>query len=222
MENFQVVEKFVSINGEGKRAGELALFIRFKGCNLSCNYCDTSWANEPDCAAKQMTKEEILADIQKTGVRNITLTGGEPLLQEGIEQLISLILKEPFYRVEIETNGSVDISRYTKMERRPSITMDYKLAESGMEKKMLLENLSKLSVQDSLKFVVSSRRDMERAYEIIQQYELLEKVSIFFSPVFGRIEPVELVNFLMEHKLNDVKVQLQLHKVIWDPEQRGV
>lgn len=222
MKTFQVVEKFVSINGEGKRAGELALFIRFKGCNLACSYCDTSWANEPDCVVEQMTKEEILDEIRKAGVRNITLTGGEPLLQEGIEELISLILKEPFYRIEIETNGSVDISRYVQMERRPSITMDYKLAESGMEEKMLLENLTKLSTQDSLKFVVSSRQDMERAYEIIQQYELLEKVTIFFSPVFGKIEPVEMVNFLMEHKLNDVKVQIQLHKVIWDPAQRGV
>lgn len=109
MSTYQVVEKFVSINGEGRRAGELAAFIRFKGCNLQCSYCDTSWANEPGGESERLTKEEILSWIRETGVKNVTLTGGEPLLREGMEELIEAILEDPSQRVEIETNGSVDL-----------------------------------------------------------------------------------------------------------------
>ena len=87
MSTYQVVEKFVSINGEGRRAGELAAFIRFKGCNLQCSYCDTSWANEPGCESERLTKEEILSWIREAGVKNVTLTGGEPLLRKGMEEL---------------------------------------------------------------------------------------------------------------------------------------
>lgn len=112
MSTYQVVEKFVSINGEGRRAGELAAFIRFKSCNLQCSYCDTSWANEPGCESERLTKEEILSWIRETGVKNVTLTGGEPLLREGMEELIEAILEDPSQRVEIETNGSVDLKPY--------------------------------------------------------------------------------------------------------------
>ena len=211
MSTYQVVEKFVSINGEGRRAGELAAFIRFKGCNLQCSYCDTSWANEPGCESERLTEEEILSWIRETGVKNVTLTGGEPLLRKGMEEL-----------VEIETNGSVDLKPYHILKKRPSFTMDYKAPDSGMEKEMLLSNLELLGSEDTLKFVVSSRRDMEKALEILEKYRLVGKTAVYFSPVFGRIQPVEIVDFLMEKKLNDVKLQIQLHKVIWDPQKRGV
>ena len=219
---YQVVEKFISINGEGRRAGELAVFIRMKGCNLHCTYCDTSWANEADCESTEMTVDEIISYIEESKVRNITLTGGEPLLRPGMERLIHAILQDPQKRVEIETNGSVDLAPYCNLRRRPSFTMDYKMPESGMEHRMLLSNMEKLSEEDTVKFVVSSRTDMERALEIMERYHLRERVQIYFSPVFGRIEPVQMVDFLIEKKLNDVRLQLQLHKVIWDPQKRGV
>ena len=222
MSTYQVVEKFVSINGEGRRAGELATFIRFKGCNLQCSYCDTSWANEPGCESDRLTEEEILSWIRETGVKNVTLTGGEPLLRKGMEELIEAILEDPSWRVEIETNGSVDLKPYHILKKRPSFTMDYKAPDSGMEKEMLLSNLELLGSEDTLKFVVSSRRDMEKALEILEKYRLVGKTAVYFSPVFGRIQPVEIVDFLMEKKLNDVKLQIQLHKVIWDPQKRGV
>ena len=113
MSTYQVVEKFVSINGEGRRAGELAAFIRFKGCNLQCSYCDTSWANEPGCESERLTEEEILSWIRETGVKNVTLTGGEPLLQKDIRDLIHLLLKAGL-QVEIETNGAVDLAAFWK------------------------------------------------------------------------------------------------------------
>lgn len=100
--------------------------------------------------------------------------------------------------------------------------MDYKTPDSGMEKETLLSNLELLGSEDTLKFVVSSRRDMEKALEILEKYRLIGKTAVYFSPVFGRIQPVEIVDFLMEKKLNDVKLQIQLHKVIWDPQKRGV
>ena len=212
---YQVVEKFVSINGEGRRAGELAVFIRMKGCNLRCTYCDTLWANEADCESTEMTVDEIVSYIEESKVKNVTLTGGEPLLREGMAELITAILSDPQRRVEIETNGSVDLSPYCELERRPSFTMDYKMPDSGMEHAMCLSNMEKLSSEDTVKFVVSSRSDMERALEIIEKYDLRERTAVYFSPVFGRIEPVEMVDFLMEKKLNDVKIQIQLHKVIW-------
>ena len=219
---YQVVEKFVSINGEGRRAGALAVFIRMKGCNLRCTYCDTLWANEADCESTEMTVDEIVSYIEESKVKNVTLTGGEPLLREGMAELITAILSDPQRRVEIETNGSVDLSPYCELERRPSFTMDYKMPDSGMEHAMCLSNMEKLSSEDTVKFVVSSRSDMERALEIIEKYDLREWTAVYFSPVFGRIEPVEMVDFLMEKKLNDVKIQIQLHKVIWDPQKRGV
>lgn len=219
---YQDCGKFVSINGEGRRAGELAVFIRMKGCNLRCTYCDTLWANEADCESTEMTVDEIVSYIEESKVKNVTLTGGEPLLREGMAELITAILSDPQRRVEIETNGSVDLSPYCKLERRPSFTMDYKMPDSGMEHAMCLSNMEKLSSEDTVKFVVSSRSDMERALEIIEKYDLRERTAVYFSPVFGRIEPVEMVDFLMEKKLNDVKIQIQLHKVIWDPQKRGV
>ena len=222
MSTYQVVEKFVSINGEGRRAGELAAFIRFKGCNLQCSYCDTSWANEPGCESERLTEEEILSWIRETGVKNVTLTGGEPLLRKGMEELIEAILEDPFRRVEIETNGSVDLKPYHILKKRPSFTMDYKAPDSGMEKEMLLSNLELLGSEDTLKFVVSSRRDMEKALEILESTGWSENGSLF-QPCF-RQDPAGGDSWisLWKKSSNDVKLQIQLHKVIWDPQKRGV
>ena len=99
----KVVEKFISINGEGRRAGELAVFIRFKGCNLNCSYCDTKWANEPACDYEELSPDEICEYVSETGIKNVTLTGGEPLLQKDIRSLVEKLLNKSDIRVEIET-----------------------------------------------------------------------------------------------------------------------
>jgi 7-carboxy-7-deazaguanine synthase len=215
----QVVEKFLSINGEGWRAGETALFIRFRGCNLRCSYCDTMWANEADCPFEEESPRALADYALQTGIRNVTLTGGEPLLQKDIKELIRLLLEEGL-RVEIETNGAVSIEGFEGA--RPVFTMDYKLPSSGYESRMLLKNMESLRKEDTVKFVSGSRQDLERALEIIRAYDLTERCHVYFSPVFGAIEPAEIVGFLLEHKLNDVRLQIQMHKVIWDPEKRGV
>ncbi|MCM1227284.1 MAG: putative 7-carboxy-7-deazaguanine synthase QueE [Clostridium sp.] len=221
MRIYHVVEKFVSINGEGRKAGQIAAFIRFRGCNLSCSYCDTAWANSVNSYAEEMTGEDILEYIKSTGVKNVTLTGGEPLIQDNIYELIELLCRNGF-QVEIETNGSVDISDYKDMEKRPSFTLDYKLPSSAMEKLMLLENYAYLTKNDTVKFVCGSNADLEKSLEIITDHELVKKCAVYLSPVFGSIKPSEMAEFMIKHKMNGVNLQLQLHKFIWDPDKRGV
>lgn len=215
----KVVEKFTSINGEGTRAGELAVFVRFKGCNLRCSYCDTMWANESDCSYKEETPEEIVNYVLAAGIRNVTLTGGEPLLQKDIRELIHLLLHAGL-RVEIETNGAVNLSDFC--EERPIFTMDYKLPSSGCEEYMIAENMELLETNDTVKFVSGSQEDLLRALEVIQAYDLTSRCHVYLSPVFGSIEPVQMVEFMLKHQMNDVRLQIQMHKVIWDPNERGV
>lgn len=222
MHKYKVVEKFVSINGEGKRAGQLAVFIRFKGCNLCCSYCDTKWANEANAEYTAMTAEEIYEYIKSTGVKNCTLTGGEPLLQENISELLELLARDSELRVEIETNGSIDLKPFTDMDNPPSFTMDYKQPDSEMEKYMCLDNFELLKEKDTVKFVSGSKEDLYKAKEIIDKYHLAKRCSVYLSPVFGKIEPSEMVEFLMENNMNDVNIQLQLHKFIWEPDKKGV
>ena len=219
----KVAEKFISINGEGTRAGELAVFVRFVGCNLRCTYCDTMWANEPGCPYEEMTPAQICDYVRSTGISNVTLTGGEPLLQKQMGELIGQLIRDCGVRVEIETNGAVDLHPFAQIpEGRPSFTMDYKLPSSGCEDRMITENFSVLQAQDTVKFVSGSREDLERAAEIIEEYGLLDRCYVYFSPVFGKIEPAEIVDFMLENKLNKARIQIQMHKVIWDPDERGV
>lgn len=163
MLRYQVVESFLSINGEGKRAGQLAVFLRFAGCNLKCSYCDTMWANQPDVAYTWMTKEEIYEIVRQSGAKNVTITGGEPLLQEGMKELLAFLAEDESLTIEIETNGSVDLTPYLSISDRVVMTMDYKLPGSGMEDRMNLSNLKKLRTVDTVKFVSGSREDLIRA-----------------------------------------------------------
>lgn len=221
MNTYPVAEKFISINGEGVRAGELAVFIRFRGCNLNCSYCDTKWANNEAAHAEYMTAEEIASYIEASGVDNVTLTGGEPLLQNEICTLIAMLI-ENGKNVEIETNGSISIKDFAEASLRPVFTMDYKLPASGMEKAMRTENFQYLKKDDTVKFVSGSIGDLERASEIIEKYSLISKCNVYFSPVFGMIEPENIVEFMKQRRLNGVRLQLQLHKFIWDPDKKGV
>ncbi len=216
----KVAERFVSINGEGQRAGELAVFIRFTGCNLSCSYCDTMWANAKDCPYEEMTPEEIYEYILESGVKNVTLTGGEPLIHDNIYELVCLLSENKDIRVEIETNGSIDIEKFKNIENPPSITLDYKTLSSGMEDKMLMKNYEYLDEGDTVKFVSGSVEDLKKAKYISEKY--ISKAKIYISPIFGSIEPCEIVDFMKNNNMNNVRLQLQLHKFIWSPEKKGV
>lgn len=220
---YRVAEWFVSINGEGTRAGELAVFVRLCGCNLRCSYCDTMWANSMDAPHTEMTAEEIRRVILETGVRNVTLTGGEPLLHPHAKELLVCLLQDDKLSVEIETNGSVYIGDFLGSAYRPLFTLDYKLPSSGMEDKMRFEeNLPFLEKQDTIKFVAGSEADLMRAAELIEKHDLCSRCNVYFSPVFEKIEPADIVEFMKQRNLNGVRLQLQLHKFIWDPMAKGV
>lgn len=218
---YPVVEIFQSINGEGQRAGERAAFVRMKGCNLDCSYCDTRWANEAEAECRNLTAEDILYELADFHIKNVTVTGGEPLLQREIGLLLGALAQEG-YRVEVETNGSIPLAQFRKISPAVVFTVDYKLPGSGMEKHMLLENFREMSPGDTVKFVVSGREDLERAYDICEREIPGCRGAVFLSPVFGRIAPEEIVTFMAERHWNRARLQLQLHKVIWNPEARGV
>ena len=220
MNNFKVVEKFISINGEGSKAGQLAAFIRFQGCNLNCSYCDSKNANSDDAKYSLMTEEEIINYLNENKIKNVTLTGGEPLLQKNIKSLIFELLKLN-YNVEIETNGSVNIKPFIS-DLRPIFTLDYKTPSSLMENYMNEKNYNYLTKDDVVKFVVGNQKDLITAKNIIDKYDLINKAQVYFSPIYGQIDPKEIVAFMIENQLNGVNFQLQLHKYIWNPNMRGV
>lgn len=212
---FNVVEKFVSIEGEGIRSGYPAVFVRFAGCNLRCSWCDTKYANE-NPEYEEIDIDNLMNFITSTGIKRVTLTGGEPLIQPYIYLLIDRLISEGF-EVNIETNGSVSIKH---VPRDAIITMDYKCPSSGMEDRMIVDNINFLGQKDVLKFVIGTYEDLKRAEIIIKTFK--PRCNIFLSPVFGMIKPAEIVKFLIENKLFDTIVQIQLHKIIWPENTRGV
>lgn len=221
--SYKVVETFVSINGEGQKSGELAVFIRLAGCNLDCSYCDTRWANQSDVEYTEMTGEEIYDYIKNTEVKNITLTGGEPLLDNSIFDLIKIITDDKLLFLEIETNGSISLENLVKNNpKNLSFTLDYKSPSSLMEGSMIKSNFNLLNRKDTVKFVIGNKEDLEKAHTIIKEYDLTRKTNVLISPVFSDIKLEEIVDYMKENLLNGVKLQIQLHKIIWDPELKGV
>lgn len=219
---YNVIEKFLSINGEGIRQGHLCTFVRFKGCNLRCKYCDSAYSYDPTESAEIMTEQQIVDFCRKMGAHMVMLAGGEPMYQKGIVDLVKRLCSEGF-SVEIETNGSIDISQIaTISHNRPFITLDYKTSASGMEKHNLLSNYQYVTFNDSVKFVVGSIHDLDVMRQIVEQYSLLDRTNVLISPVWGDIQPVEIVEYMKNHKLNGYKMQMQIHKFIWDPDKRSV
>lgn len=222
MENrgYKVNEIFLSIDGEGVRTGLPTVFIRLYGCNLKCSYCDTRYSCE-NREYKLMPLMDILEQVLSYGVPRVTLTGGEPLIHEGVKDLINSLVANDI-EVNIETNGAVDLNDFWEYKHNSKVifTMDYKCASSGMEDKMILWNLYLLQPKDVIKFVVSNYNELEKMEYILEETGC--KAQPYVSPVFGAIEPKELVEYILENKLNNVKVQVQLHKIIWNPNMRGV
>lgn len=206
----KVNEIFFSIEGEGKHSGELAAFIRLTGCNLRCFYCDTRYAF---IDGDEMSAAEIAEAVKD--YRNVTLTGGEPLIQN-CHELLKLL---GGHEVNIETNGSIDVSEYLNYAN-VFFTMDFKCLSSGMMAAMSDRNLTLLRDRDVLKFVVGDKNDLAMAETVTAN--IPTSPLIYISPVFGRIEPREIVEFMQARRLQHWRLQLQLHKIIWSPEERGV
>lgn len=216
-----VNEIFCSIEGEGIRAGKLVTFVRFSGCNLRCSYCDTVYAQELGCGTG-MRIDQIICRIKEISKSNlVTLTGGEPLWRDR-RDLYELIgrLTNMGYQVNIETNGSIDVTNAIRIGDFVMYTVDYKCPSSGMSDQMYLPMYSKLESYDVVKFVVGSKEDLDEAVKVAQLANI--KAHKYLSPVFGEIKASEIVDYMKEHHLDDWTIQLQMHKYIWDPEMRGV
>ena len=212
----KVNEIFYSIQGESTRAGEPCVFIRLTGCNLRCSYCDTVYAYDEGTG---MEIGDILEKLKNINCRLVEITGGEPLLQKETPQLALMLLNDG-YNVMLETNGSMDIGI---VDDRCSKIMDVKCPSSGEDKNNDLENLKRLTRGDELKFIIADRKDYDFAKSILPLVpdNLKNQIPMHFSPCFGKIELEELAGWIIKDSL-DVRLHLQLHKIIWPPDMRGV
>jgi 7-carboxy-7-deazaguanine synthase len=225
-----ITEIFKSIQGEGTRAGLPCIFVRLTGCNLRCTWCDTAYAFH---GGQKVSVDEVMERVEplsrradsSAGVSLIELTGGEPLLQEEVYPLAERLLAAG-YTVMIETSGERFIGRLPKQVIK---IVDVKCPDSGEPDTFDPRNLEELSANDEVKFVVSSRKDYEFAREFAREHRLAERVhEVLFSPVhddpngkWRGLEPRELVEWILEDGLQ-VRLGLQLHKIVWDPAIRGV
>lgn len=210
----KLCEIFASIQGESTHAGRPCVFVRLTGCNLRCTYCDTVYSFDE---GSETPIDEILDRIALFGVNLVELTGGEPLLQPDSPALVAALCNAG-YEVLIETNGSQDIEH---IDPRAKIIMDIKTPSSGMADHTRWENLEFLKPEDEIKLVMASREDYEWASSLVLDEELATICTVLFSPVTGSLDPAELVSWILADRL-PVRLNLQLHKYIWPPEQRGV
>jgi 7-carboxy-7-deazaguanine synthase len=202
----KINEIFYSIQGEGKWTGHPNIFLRLTGCNLRCSYCDTQYAYEE---GTEKSIQEIKNEILKFKCKKICITGGEPLIQEDILQLIDILI-EKNYEISIETNGSIDIKSLTKKDNL-MISMDVKCPSSKMHKKMNLKNIILLKKKDQLKLIIANKKDYDFAKKILKEYK--PNCDVFIQPVWGS-DPQILANWILRDNLN-VKLGLQLHKIIF-------
>jgi 7-carboxy-7-deazaguanine synthase len=210
----KVCEIFLSLQGESTYAGLPCVFIRMSGCNLRCVYCDTAYAYEEGV---EMTEDEVFERAIAYGINLVEITGGEPLVQKDVLPLIKRLLDSGL-AVLVETNGSISVSG---VDRRAIIIMDIKTPGSGMCEMMDFENLRLLKSQDELKFVIADRGDYEWTRDFIRKHGLSGKCTILLAPVFGVLSPRDLSRWMLDDRL-PARLNLQLHKYIYCPEERGV
>ncbi|SMB91731.1 7-carboxy-7-deazaguanine synthase [Thermanaeromonas toyohensis ToBE] len=209
-----VKEIFLSIQGESASAGLPTIFIRFSGCNLRCRYCDTTYAYE---GGENFTPEKLKARVSIYPYKRVCLTGGEPLLQprEEFQGLLDLLGE---WEISIETNGSLPLERFT-LKPGHRWVMDIKCPGSGEVEANRWENLKVLRPCDEVKFVLTSEEDYMWAREIIRRHSLEGRVGLLFSPAHGWLDPQNLAEWILRDGL-DVRLQLQLHKLIFGPDTR--
>jgi 7-carboxy-7-deazaguanine synthase len=212
----KVNEIFLSVQGEGRLTGHPTVFVRLAGCNLECQWCDTEYARDP-VDGDDMSVDDIVAKVSEHGVRDVCITGGEPLLQD-IKPLLGRLLDQGL-RVSVETNGTQPINHLVALQG-VVVSMDIKCPSSGMSEKNMFENLSKLRDRDQLKFVIKDDRDFDFAKQVLEEHEVA--CMVIFQPVWGT-DPRWMVKRVLDEGLAryGVRVMVQLHKVLWG-DRRGV
>lgn len=209
-----VNEIFKSLQGESSFTGLPCIFIRLTGCNLRCTWCDTEYAFYE---GQPKSVQDIMAAIEPLGVPLVEITGGEPLLQDTVYDLMNALLAKN-YKVLVETGGGVSVAKVPE----PVIKiLDIKCPGSGEDSKNLWDNLGHLNPGDEVKFVLADRADYEWSREILNRYNIHKKVKVLFSPVYDKLDLKELAAWVLEDNL-PVRVQTQLHKVIWGKDTIGV
>lgn len=210
MSALKISEIFFSIQGEGPLVGYPTLFIRLFGCNLECSWCDTPYAKGKN-PYKEMDTSEIVSFWKKnfSSIPFITVTGGEPLLQGAVYELMDTFL-ELNCTVVLETNGSISLKRVPKEIIK---VMDVKTPSSNMEKFNLYENFRFLTKRDAVKFVIKDKNDFDFALNIVEKFQLLYYTQVFLSPAFPFLEAKTLANWIIETK-KPLRFQVQLHKIV--------
>lgn len=206
----RITEIFHSIQGEGLTTGAPSIFIRLTACPLRCVYCDTEYAFN---GGEWMSIDEIVEKIARYDCHYITVTGGEPLAQASCIQLL-ISLCDLKYGVSLETSGALDIS---KVDPRVTIVMDIKTPASGEQGKNRLENLSYLKPQDQIKFVICNEADYAWSKDVVEKKALQKICTVLFSPVWQQVSLEDLAQWILRDQLF-VRLQVQLHKVIWGDE----
>ncbi len=211
----KVCEIFTSIQGESTYAGLPCTFVRLSGCNLRCLYCDTKYSYEDGI---EMSRDDVMDRVRLAGVSLVEITGGEPLMQK--EETLMLVrgLLDEGYEVLIETNGSFDIG---EIDKRAVIILDVKTPGSGEGDAMNFTNFERLKPSDEVKFVICDRADYEWSRELITKFGLKGRAKVLFSPALGMIAPAKLAGWIVEDRLQ-VRLNLQIHKYVFGPEERGV
>ena len=212
--SLKVNEIYFSIQGESSYAGLPCIFVRLTGCNLRCVWCDTEYAFYE---GEWKSLDQIVAEVAQFGCKLVELTGGEPLLQKESFALVDKLVEAGF-KVLIETGGSISLE---KLNPEAIKIMDIKCPGSGMVHKNHWENIDYLTPKDEVKFVLAGRADYDWAVEVMRKYQLGKKAFVLFSTVFGRLEPIKVVEWVLQDRL-PVRFQLQMHKFIWHPETKGV
>jgi len=210
----KITEIFASVQGETSYSGYPFAFVRLTGCNLRCRYCDTSYAYDD---GEDLPVGEVVSRVVSFGLTRSCVTGGEPLLQDEAPALVEALL-DLGQEVLVETNGTLPLSG---LDPRAVKIMDVKCPSSGEDRKTLWENFRHLTGRDEVKFVVSSEEDYRYAKDVASRYRRGRDWNMLLSPAFGSIPPERLAGWMIGDGL-DARLQMQLHKIIWEPDRRGV
>lgn len=210
----KITEIFASVQGETSHSGYPFAFVRLTGCNLRCGYCDTTYAYD---AGEEIPLDEVVSRVIAFGLTRTCVTGGEPLLQEEAPALVAMLLDRG-QDVLVETNGTLPLSG---LDPRAVKIMDVKCPSSGESGKTLWENFRHLTERDEVKFVLSSEEDYRYAKEVTARYRRERRWGVLLSPAFGLLPPERLAGWMVGDGL-DARLQLQIHKLVWAPDRRGV
>ncbi len=209
-ETLRISEIFFSLQGETSRVGLPTVFVRLTGCPLRCTYCDTSYAFS---GGETLTLQTVLQEVSRHQPRYVTVTGGEPLAQRNCLALLRSLC-DAGYEVSLETGGMLDV---LAVDKRVSKVLDIKTPGSGEAEKNLWENLDHLQPNDEIKFVLCDEKDYQWARELLRVRNLAQRCAVLFSPVQGQLSPKELAEWILRDHL-PVRMQLQLHKIVWGNE----